>query len=348
MTHEFKEIISAYKKAKNNHIRTVLATVVAIDGSSYRRPGVGMLIQENGTMTGAVSGGCVEREVLRQAQDVFQKDIPKMMTYNGRYRLGCEGVLYILIEPFVLANETIISIEHWLASRLSFCIETYYTKEDGVFLEKMKSVISFEGKETFDCASQQMNDEKEEISLTCFKRNMSPCFRLIIIGSEHDAEQLSRIASATGWEVEVVSAISNVKQLKDFPGATKIWKQDPDSLRIEHIDQQTAIILMTHNFAKDLLYLQALKNETPVYIGLLGPSRRREKLLSTFIEYHPEVSDHFMNVIYGPTGLNLGAETPQEIAISIIAEILSVTRGQKPISLHQKTEGIHADIEETI
>ncbi len=80
--------------------KAVLASVVALEGSSYRRPGVRMLLLEDGHMTGAVSGGCVEKEIFRQSESVFRTGIPKMMTYDGRYRLGCEGILYILLEPF--------------------------------------------------------------------------------------------------------------------------------------------------------------------------------------------------------------------------------------------------------
>jgi len=100
---------------------------------------------------------------------------------------------------------------------------------------------------------------------------------------------------------------------------------------------------MSHNFAKDLLYLQAITNYNPVYIGLLGPAKRREKLLSALIEYNPEVSNVFLDNVRGPAGLNLGSETPEEIAISIIAEILSIIRNQKPISLQDKKGAIHDD-----
>ena len=109
MTHEFKQIIKAYFDAKSKGLKSVLATVVALDGSSYRKPGVRMLILENDTMIGAVSGGCVEKDILRQAQSVFQSGQAKMMTYDGRFRLGCEGVLYILIEPFEPNEDCIIS-----------------------------------------------------------------------------------------------------------------------------------------------------------------------------------------------------------------------------------------------
>ena len=100
MTHELKKIVSAYEAAQKSGIKAVLATVVALKGSSYRRPGVRMLVLENGKMIGAVSGGCVEKEVFRQSKRVFETGVSKVMTYDGRYRLGCEGILYILLEPF--------------------------------------------------------------------------------------------------------------------------------------------------------------------------------------------------------------------------------------------------------
>ena len=98
---------------------------------------------------------------------------------------------------------------------------------------------------------------------------------------------------------------------------------------------------MSHNFANDLKYLLELKDSKPAYIGILGPTKRREKLLSQFIEYCPEIDDAFIEGIHGPAGLNIGAETPQEIAISIISEILSVVRNQVPMSLKEKTGRIH-------
>ena len=97
MLHELKDIIRSAKIAKTQGIKTVIASVVHLEGSSYRRPGVRMSIQENGKMIGAVSGGCVEKEILRQSQRVFETNTPTLMEYDGRYRLGCEGVLSILI-----------------------------------------------------------------------------------------------------------------------------------------------------------------------------------------------------------------------------------------------------------
>ncbi len=343
MTHEFKEIIESYTIARQQAIPAVMATVVDVEGSSYRRPGVGMLILKNGVSKGAVSGGCVEKEVFRQAQSVFKTGIPKIMTYDGKYRLGCEGVLYILIETFDIEQEVITVIQQQLASRIPFEITSFYHKTEQSITE-MGSVVRFKTGQEFSFSNTlDVAVMSYKTRLESFQREMQPCFRLVIIGTEHDAVQLCLLASATGWEIEIISSPKNPKILEEFPEANKMYHSAPEDLHINHVDQQTAIVLMTHNFAKDLLYLQALRDYKPVYIGLLGPARRREKLLSAFIEYYPEARDEFLDAIHGPAGLNLGAETPQEIAIAIIAEILSVCRNQTPIPLQEKEGAIHDD-----
>ena len=127
MLHELKDIIRSAKIAQNLGNKTALASVVSLDGSSYRRPGVRMSIQENGKMIGAVSGGCVEKEIIRQAQRVFETNTSTLMEYDGRYRLGCEGFLYILIEPFHPTEAFFNAFERQCFSRKSFSISSYFS-----------------------------------------------------------------------------------------------------------------------------------------------------------------------------------------------------------------------------
>jgi xanthine dehydrogenase accessory factor len=336
MTHEFKHIVETSIYAKQNGLKSVLATVVALDGSSYRKPGVRMLVLENDKMIGAVSGGCVEKDILRQSQSVFQTGQSKMMTYDGRYRLGCEGVLYILIELFQPSNDCITAFNTCLEKRASFYIQSNYRKEEGVF-EGLGSTIQFK-----NTSFQLSHFSEKETNLSLFSEHLPPCFKLMIFGAEHDAVQLCLLASYNGWEVTIISGPLESKTIENFPGATAFYSVSPDTLELNSIDEETAIVVMSHNFANDLKYLLELKDTKPAYLGLLGPSKRREKLLSQFIEYCPDVEDSFIENIYGPAGLNIGAETPQEIALSIISEILSVVRQQAPMSLKEKRSGIHS------
>jgi xanthine dehydrogenase accessory factor len=341
MTYEFKEIIAQATFANKNGVKTVLASVVALDGSSYRRPGVRMLITEDGVMTGAVSGGCVEKEIYRQAASVFKTGIPKIMTYDGRYRLGCEGVLYILIECIQFENEFIDVFNKTLRDRTTFEILSFYDKSEGLS-KGIGSWVKFENDSVYSLSNFEYSfSEVNNSTLSIFKQTMPPCFKLVIIGAEHDAVQLCNYATLTGWEVTIVYGPSESKSIKDFSGAQKFEAVSAEQLDVSYIDDQTAVVLMTHNFANDLRYLVALKDSNPVYIGLLGPARRREDLLTQFIEYCPDITDDFVDKVHGPAGINIGAETPQEIAISIVSEILTVVRKQEPISLNKKTGRIH-------
>lgn len=338
MTYEFKNIVEEAKSANQNGVKTVLASVVALDGSSYRRPGVRMLILENGDMVGAVSGGCVEKEILLQSETVFKTGASKMMTYDGRYRLGCEGVLYILIEIFQPSESFLSSFSRCIKKRSSFEIHSYYKKQEGEFKD-IGSLVNIDNT-LFSVSNNHI--KKEYINLLVFKQNMPPCFKLLIIGAEHDAVQLCKYAALTGWEVSVVAGVSESKSIENFPGANKFTATSAETLDVSLIDKQTAVMLMTHNFANDLRYLVALKDINVTYIGLLGPTKRREDLLSQFTEYCPDINLEFLDCIHGPAGLDIGSETPQEIAISIMAEILAFSRKRQPIPLSRITGRIHA------
>ncbi len=343
MIHEFIEIIQNYKTAKQNHIRSVIATVVGLDGSSYRKPGVRMLIHENGYMTGAVSGGCVENEILKQSHSVFNTGFPKIITYDGRYRLGCEGVLYILIERFDPESEMFISFEECLKNRNSLLINSYFNKNVGSNPD-FGSVIHLGKNKNYPFYAFEDFKNIERSNLEIFSQMQNPLFRLIIIGAEHDTVQLSKQADSLGWEVIIIAGLSNSKKLDSFQGANKILNSSANDFDLSLIDKNSAILLMTHNYARDLQFLTNLKESFPAYIGLLGATNRRERLLNEFIERNPDVEDSFLDRIYAPTGLNIGAISPQEIALSICAEILSVIRKTEPKPLKSLTGSIHQSI----
>ncbi|NAY90950.1 XshC-Cox1-family protein [Muricauda sp. JGD-17] len=335
MTHEIKTIFEEYKKKKDTEA-AVLATVVALDGSSYRRPGVRMLIFESGTMVGAVSGGCVEKEVVRQAQYVFSTGVSRMMIYDGRYRLGCEGILYILLETFKPDETLLTAFSQFLEQRKSFSIRSYYTKEQGDH-RAYQSIFTL-GNKDYPVSSQKKYVSED---LFTFEQKLQPCFQLIIIGAEHDAVQLCRYASLTGWEVTVVANIKEGKSKTDFPGVHQLLQVDPEQFQPK-VDDQTAVVIMTHSYVKDLQYLIALKDIKVAYIGLLGPYKRREKLFDELLERCPELTEDLLDLIHGPAGIDIGAETPQEIALSILSEILTVRNKREPMLLREKMSKIHS------
>ena len=335
MTHELKKIIQAYIVADKSGLKTVLATVVALEGSSYRRPGVRMLIREDGKTTGAVSGGCVEKEIIRQADGVFNSSSAKTMTYDGRYRLGCEGVLYILIEPFLPSTTFLEAFINQIEVRESFKIVSYFERLDKS--SHTYGSVFFMNKMEYDVRTSFTKNKEIEV----FEQQMKPCFKLIIFGSEHDAVQLCSYAALTGWEVDVVASPTEGKEVTDFPGAQKLLHIEPEDYPTVDINKYVAVVLMTHSYVKDLKFLMRIKDSKPAYIGLLGPQQRREKLLNELIENNSDIALSFIENIHGPAGLNIGSETAQEITIAILAEILAVTRNREPILLKNKEGNIH-------
>ncbi len=337
MTHEFKHILNQAISNQQKKLRSVLATVVHLEGSSYRKPGVRMLISENDTLTGAVSGGCVEKEVLRRAQSVFKDGKAKVITYDGRYRLGCEGVLYILMEPFKVSEELLQEFTKCIETRDSFLIRSYYEQEDEV-IGDFGSIIQFS--ETLSMTFSDTFNPKLNQKAHIFTEILKPCFKLLIIGGEHDSVKLCTMASLLGWEVEVITSIKDPKDISDFPGAKTVSSQTPETIDLK-IDGETAVILMTHNYVQDLKYLLKLQPLNTKYIGILGSTKRREELQSELMHYAPELSETFLESIYSPAGLHIGAVTPEEIALSILSEILSVVRETESLSLRAITSKIH-------
>ncbi len=322
MTHELKQIFEAAQQAIQKGLKTVLVTVVGLDGSSYRKPGVRMLIAEDETMTGAVSGGCVEKETLRVAKQVFQHGIPEIMTYDGRYRLGCEGQLYILVEPFNPSNDMIRAFDEVIKSRQNFTIQSYYLNQVGRH-SKMGSVFHLNG------GQFKVNITSDQPDATLiFEQEMLPGQKLIIFGIEHDSGHLCQMASLCGWEVEIVNPTIRPSKISDFPGAARLLDMPLLEISQLHIDQYTAVVLMSHNFAKDLSCLIGLRKRRPSYIGILGSHKRFDQLLEALYENDPLIDQEFIELLHGPAGLNFGAITPQEIALSIISEIIAVDRNK--------------------
>ncbi|XMO85892.1 XdhC family protein [Algibacter sp. AS12] len=344
MIHEVKQIVETAILNQNSGIKNVLATVVHLDGSSYRQPGVRMLLSDDGSMVGAVSGGCVEKEVLRRAQSVFQNGKSKIITYDGRYRLGCEGVLYILLESFYVSDEFKSFFFQNLELRKQLTVKSYYKKEDecvGAFY----SEVTFDNHRRITFSKDDNLDRLLKEDLKTYSQTLSPCFKLLIIGGEHDAVKLCKIGSLLGWEVDVVTSMKDPKQLQDFPGAKTVVSYSPETFLVDGLDSECAVVLMTHNYAQDLRYLLRLKNSKLTYIGVLGSARRREQLYNDLFEYTSDLEDDFLDKIHSPAGLNIGAITPEEIALSILSEILVINRNKEPYSLNTITGKIHVKSE---
>lgn len=338
MLHELKNIFKQAIINQENNIKNVLVTVVYLNGSSYRKPGVRMLISSNNTSVGAVSGGCVEKEIIRRAQSVFNDSIAKIITYDGRYRLGCEGVLYILIEPLDITKHFRTLFLNAIENRESIKIDSYFITEDEA-KGNYGSVITYNNQQ--QVAISNSFDIKQTKDKKVFSQELKPLFKLIIIGGEHDAVKLCEIAANLGWQIEVYTSIKDSKSQLDFPGSFSVKGTTPETITFSSIEENTAIVLMNHSFVQDLKYLVKLSKFKPQYIGIIGAPKRREKLFNQLFEYVPDLEEEFLDAIFTPAGLHIGATTPEEIAISIIAEILAVVRKKEPFSLKKLSKNIN-------
>lgn len=337
MTHEIKLMFQTLKSWQQLGKKAVFVTVVDLEGSSYRRPGVRMVINEDGDSVGAVSGGCIEKEIERQSQSVFKNGNAKLMTYDGRLRIGCEGILHILIEPVFLPEELLDEFETALKHRQKFRIDAYYYPEVGEYKSAGTLITLNEKTYSLNPFFEPFQIDDQE----CFSQVLNPLFQMYIFGAEHDAVQLCQAAKLLGWEVTIVASAEESKSCDYFPGASALISPFFENIDTSALDEQTAVVIMTHSFNKDVQYLMALKDIKPAYLGIVGSIKRRERLLSTLLDYFPDISPEFMDQIHSPAGINIGAETASEISVSILAEILSVIRNKKPESLRNKVDSIH-------
>ena len=338
MIHELKEIILQAKRNQDKPLKNVLITVVALEGSSYRKPGVRMLISEDEKMIGAVSGGCVEKEILHRSKSDFRNGKAKVITYDGRYRLGCEGILYILIETFFITDAFYKRFTDAILHRESLKIETFFTKENEA-IGDFGSVFTFENSAPFSYAKKTATTATPD--LVSFQQNLTPAFRLLIIGAEHDALKLCEMAALLGWQVDIVTSIKDPKSDHNFPGANSVIGSTAEMFDFSKIDANTGIVIMNHSYSQDLKYVLRLVDKKPAYLGILGASKRRDKMFNELFEYNAEISETFLESIFTPAGLNLGAQTPEEIALSILAEILATIKNKTPNSLKEITGNIH-------
>lgn len=326
MIHELKKIILQAKVNQDKGLKNALVTVVDLDGSSYRKPGVRMLISEDSKMIGAISGGCVEKEILVRSKSVFDKNEPKIISYDGRYRLGCEGILYILIEPFFISSEFYENFLDSISNRESLKIATLFTKEDDA-IGNFGTQIIFQNLKQFSFSKTFDYDSKNK--LYSFKQNLNPTFNLLIIGAEHDAVKLCEMAALLGWQVDIITSVKDPKDKSTFPGANSVIGSNAEMIDFSNVDSNTGIVIMNHSYVQDLKYLLKLVDEKPSYLGVLGSVKRRDRMFNDLFEYNSKISEVFLESIFTPAGLNIGAETPEEISISILSEILSIIKIKK-------------------
>ncbi len=370
---EIREIINAYNKARKNEKRLALATLVHLNGSSYRRPGARIIVDEEGQLTGAISGGCLEGDALRKAVFCIHTQIPKLVVYDTSdeedatigIQLGCSGIIQVLFEP-IDENDPLNPIEllkKAVHKRQNTVLVTLYApqikKGDTVGTSMLlEDSGEFHNNSSFQFVPETlMQDIKETLTIkkssfksynlndhtfNAFLSFISPPISLIIVGAGNDAIPLQSIAETLGWDVTIVDGRHTYAKIERFSSACQIIVSKPEKvLQQIPIDEKTVFVLMTHNYNYDYAILKALLDKNTPYIGALGPKKKLDNMITDLKAENIFLNERQKNILYGPVGLELGAETPAEIALSITAEIMSVMHNKKGGSLRNLLTEIH-------
>jgi len=372
---EIQDIIRAFDRATAEGKQTALATVVHVQGSSYRRPGARMLVTEDGQLTGAISGGCLEGDALRKAQLVMSRKQPMLVTYDTTDEddaklgvgLGCEGIIHIVIEPVEVTNprNPMLLLKTITSQRKHALLVTLFSLHDRKAVQPGTCLVQLEDGTVMGhiydpglsvgveadasmALAQQASVIKDYISgenqFTAFLEFIKPVVSIVIIGAGNDVKPVVQIAHTMGWYITVVDGRPNYATKERFPEADRMIICPPgEILQCVRPDRQTVFVLMTHNYTNDILsFRELMRLPVPLsYLGILGPRKKLERILNEMQIDGDLPEQSHLSTVYGPVGLDLGAETPEEIALSIIAEIKAVLSKKSGKSLRENLDTIH-------
>jgi xanthine dehydrogenase accessory factor len=364
---ELQDIVKAFDRAQKAGKQTALATVVHVEGSSYRRAGARMMITDDGQLTGAISGGCLEGDALRKARLVMAQQKPMLVTYDTTDEddaklgvgLGCNGIIHILIEPIdpSSSNNPIALFKQFLSKREPVVLITVFTLNDkqatqpgtcalmnkdeqvtGVFPDStIEDAVLIDAKDVLKNGNSVTKTYIYEDRFTCFIELLQSAVSLIVVGAGNDAIPLTKLAAVLGWQITVIDGRANYIVPERFPLADKLIVTKPDdALNKLSWDDRTVFVLMTHNYNYDIAMLKQLLPLQLPYIGALGPKKRLNRILDELREEGTIITDEQLESIYGPAGLDVGSENSEEIALSIISEIQAVLTKRNGSSLRYK------------
>jgi xanthine/CO dehydrogenase XdhC/CoxF family maturation factor len=299
-----RELQDIIRIARSHPGPLALATLVGVEGSSYRRPGSRLLFDASGPLRGSLSGGCLEGDIEARAMDAIQSRQPRIVSYDLRGESdlvwgsgsGCEGLLKVLVEPLRGFPEWMGWVETSWQNRVPVTIQTDLSAEH---------------------LGQRNNDRRADDPTSTFSETFLPPPVLWIFGAGEDTRSLVHMAKELGWFVGVLDHRPAFARIERFPTADAVRSGTPEQLIPDlSLDERSAVVLMTHHYAKDLDALRLLL-PTPVgYLGLMGSRKRSAKLVQELAAEGLFAGPRF----HSPVGLDLGADTPETIALAILAE----------------------------
>jgi xanthine dehydrogenase accessory factor len=365
---EITDVLDAIESLSVKGERMALATIVAVRGSTYRRPGARLLVPEEGAPIGNISGGCLEGDVADMARIVMSEGTARLAGWDltadddavWGLGLGCNGAIEVFIEPADQAAQVAHALRAALEEEQPISVVTVLESEDSAVAPGSRIVVRPAGDPegtlglpvvdaaAIMAARELLETERSEIrafehGVRAFVEVLEPPLRLLVCGAGHDAIPLVRAARSIGWSPIVVDDRPGFLTQERFPEAGGfVVVEAPEHVATSTtIDHRTHVVVMTHNFLRDKEYMRSLLGSDAGYIGMLGPSARTHRLLMELADEGVEITDADRERIHGPAGLDVGAEGPEEIAHSIVTEIVAARHGRKGGFLKERPGPIH-------
>jgi xanthine dehydrogenase accessory factor len=366
---EITDVLEAIESLDAQGQRMALATIVAVRGSTYRRPGARLLVPEDGAPIGNISGGCLEGDVADIARVVMREGTARLAGWDltaddddvWGLGLGCNGAIEVFIEPAEEAAAVAHALRAALEQERPIGVVTALESEAPELVAPgARLVVPPDGRvqgslghadvdaEAIVLAREALAAGRSEIrtfvhGVRAFVEVLEPPLRLVICGAGHDAIPLVGAATGVGWRAVVVDDRPAFLTTERFPQAHAFVQveQPGDVATMAPLDARTFAVVMTHNYLRDRDYLRSLLTSDVGYIAMLGPAARTHRLLSDLADDGVEVTEADRARIHGPAGLDLGAEGPDEIAQAIVAEIVAVRHGRGGGSLRERPGPIH-------
>lgn len=376
MRGELLEVLSAVERLAARAERAALATVVSVRGSTYRRPGARLLVPEHGGWVGSISGGCLEDDVAEVGRGVIEAGEPRTVAYDltaddeavWGWGLGCNGAIEVFVEPAGRAAEVAAPLRRALEQDRPVGLVTVLEAAGAAVEPGARIVVHPDGRTEGSVGSAEVDRVLAEAAVAAlrdggtevralatsagevraFVEVLEPAPRLLVCGAGHDAIPVVAFARSLGWTPIVVDDRKRFLSRDRFPEAAGFVhvERPEEAARGAGTDRRTFVVVMSHNYLRDLGYLSSFLGTGVPYIGCLGPRRRLDRLLGDLERRGIRPSAEDRAAIHGPAGLDLGAEGPEEIAWAIVAELLAVRRGRGGGPLRERAGPIHDRPEE--
>jgi xanthine/CO dehydrogenase XdhC/CoxF family maturation factor len=351
---ETRAVFDAVAQVRAAGQHGALATVIRVNGSAYRHEGAKLVVTDDGTVVGNVSGGCLEQDVIEVARQVMQSAVPARRSWCGGsdeiaawdLGVGCEGEVEILVEPLTNARDAERGL---LEAEEPFCV---VTRVQPTGLSRLVvSATEVHGSlgdhatdhRAIDLAMARLGTEGgtivgDDTDLFVVEA-LRPPPRLLVVSGADDAREVARLAATVGFSVTVADRRPGWLAPSRFPSSVRLVECRAEEL-MAHVSLRAEdfAVVMTHDFADDTATVGALLGSRVGYIGVLGP-RARTARLYTALE---RAGEPFDARIHAPVGLDIGTDGAEQVALSIVAELLAVRSGRSPRSLRDRTAPIHA------